>query len=67
MRLAATTLVFASLLVGALAQSAVTSGYHVYATFIYARTGERTPSMMAPQIPMHLTSSGANQMYDLLG
>jgi hypothetical protein len=52
----------ASLLGGALAQN----GDTVYASFIYARTGERTPALLSVNQSLSLTPYGAHQMYDMV-
>lgn len=48
---------------GAWAQN--TTEYTVYSTFIFARTGERTPQLLLDQ-DLRLTSYGAQQMYDMV-
>ncbi|KAF2667778.1 phosphoglycerate mutase-like protein [Microthyrium microscopicum] len=51
---------------GITGQANETTQYTVYATFIYARTGERTPQLI-PDQELTLTSFGAQQMYNLGG
>ena len=58
-RAAAAALVLATLLNAVSAQK-------VYSSFIYARTGERTPSLLAVNSSLRLTSYGAHQMYDMV-
>jgi serine acetyltransferase len=39
----------------------------VYATVVVARTGERTPELMAINNTLEITSYGANQMFNMVG
>jgi hypothetical protein len=52
---------------GAMAQSTSPTGtYTVYSTFIFARTGERTPTLQQGGETIQLTAYGANQMYSMV-
>jgi hypothetical protein len=52
---------------GVMAQTNSTTGtYTVYSTFIFARTGERTPTLLDNENTVQLTAYGANQMYSMV-
>jgi hypothetical protein len=51
----------------AVGQTSPAASTTVYATVVIARTGERSPELMAENSTLEITSLGANQMFNMVG
>jgi hypothetical protein len=51
----------------AVGQTSPSSSTTVYATVVVARTGERSPELVAENSTLEITSYGANQMFNMVG
>jgi hypothetical protein len=51
----------------AVGQVSPPSSTTVYATVVVARTGERSPELLAVNSTLEITSYGANQMFNMVG